>query len=540
MKLSNLIKKTLVVGILISLSGCEGDILDTYPRNELSNESFWNSETDAISAVNAMYAFLPGYNEVEWDRFTDIATTNDLAAATIQIEMGEHNSSTARFASNWNGGYSAIRAANYFLENADKIREAEPSLEEETLNRYKAEVRFIRAFFYVRLTILFGDVPLLTQTLNEEEAREQTRISQEQIWDFVDAELTEIASHLPESYSGKDLGRITKGAAFAMNARAMLYAERWTQAAESAKDVMDLNVYSLHPNYGNLFRYAGQNNNEIILDRQYSSDVASHDFFDQSAPVSLNGDVGISPTRNLAEAFETENGLSISEDPTFNPLNPYSDRDPRLDYTLFIPTFSDDVPGEVLFNGNIYDPRPGSGTGDEVEVDYFRTKTGFSMNKYINEEDMSDPSNGGVNFILIRYADVLLMYSEAKIEAGQIDDSVFKAINEVRRRVGMPSIQPGLDTAELVEIVRHERLVELALEGLRFFDLRRWRTAEEVEGPIPGMHYIPVGEPTELSNIETLIYGGTIKAFDPDRDYLFPIPQQEMLLLPNFEQNPGY
>lgn len=162
------------------------------------------------------------------------------------------------------------------------------------------------------------------------------------------------------------------------------------------------------------------------------------------------------------------------------------------------------------------------------------------MNKYINEEDMSDPSNGGVNFILIRYADVLLMYSEAKIEAGQIDDSVFKAINEVRRRVGMPSIQPGLDTAELVEIVRHERLVELALEGLRFFDLRRWRTAEEVEGPIPGMHYIPVGEPTELSNIETLIYGGTIKAFDPNRDYLFPIPQQEMLLLPNFEQNPGY
>jgi hypothetical protein len=541
MKLSNLLKKTLLVTLFISLSGCEADLLDTYPKNELSNANFWVSEKDAVSAVNAMYAFLPGYSEVEWDRFSDIATTNSPAAETIQIEMGEHNSSTARFTSNWNEGYSAIRAANYFIENVDKVLEAEPSLEEEAIKRYKAEARFIRAFFYVRLVMLFGDVPLITQILDEAEARDQTRTPQEQIWNFVDAELTEIANHLPNAYTGEDLGRITKGAALAMNARAMLYAERWSEAAEAAKAVIDMNEYSLYPNYGDLFSYDGQNNSEIILDRQYAPAVSSHNFFEQSAPVSLGGDVGISPTRNLADSFETVNGLSISEDPAFDPLNPYAGRDPRLDHTLFIPTFSDDVPGETLFNGRIYDPRPGSGTGDEVEVDFFRTKTGFSMDKYINEEDMIDPGNGGVNFILIRYADVLLMYVEAKIEAGQIDNSVYEAINKVRGRVNMPSVQSELGGTELLEIVRQERMVELALEGLRFFDLRRWRTAEEVmNGAIGGMDYIPVGEATELSNISTLLYSGTLRSFDSGRDYLFPIPQQEMLLVPGLEQNPGY
>lgn len=542
MKLSNMIYRILIVVILVSFCGCEKDLLDTFPRNELQNDGFWKSEIDAINAVNAMYEFLPGYTEVEWDRFTDLATTNNPASAMIQIEMGEHNASTTRFDNKWNGAYTAIRAANYFLENVDKVLEEDPTMEEEKLNRFKAEVRFVRAFFYVRLTMLFGDVPLITKTLEESEAKDKTRDPQEAIWDFVDTELTEIANFLPESYSGADIGRITKGAALAMNTRAMLYAERWEKAAAAAKSVIDSNVYSLPPDYGDLFGYAGQNNSGVILDRQYAEDVASHDFFNKSAPVSLNGDVGISPTQILVEAFETTNGLPIFEDSTYDPLNPYLNRDPRLDYTLFIPTFSDDVPGEMLFNDKIYDPRPGSGTGDEVEVDFFRTKTGFSMDKYINQEDKNDRSNGGVNFILIRFADVLLMYAEAKIEAGQVDDSVYQAINRVRERVGMPTIVSGsLNDTQLLEAVRHERIVELALEGLRFFDLRRWKTAEDVmSGPIEGMNYIPIGESTSAANIKTLIYSGTIRAFNPERDYLYPIPQQEILLLPNIEQNPGY
>jgi hypothetical protein len=532
----------LLILVIIFSAGCDDDLLDTYPKDQLSSATFWKNQTDALNAVNAMYAFLPDYSEVEWDRLSDIATTNSPSPQTTTIERGEHDASLGRFSSNWNGGYSTIRAANYFMENIDKVKESDPSVSDEIIYRYKSEVRFIRAFAYVRLTMLFGDVPLITKTISVSEAKSITRDTQEDIWDFVEKEFTEIAEHLPKSYTGNDIGRITKGAALAMKARAMLYAERWEEAAAAAKAVIDLNVYSLYPSFENLFSYEGQNSNEVILDRQRSKDVASHNFFATNAPVSLNGRVGISPSRTLADAYETINGEDIADDPLFNPLDPYANRDPRLGYTLFIPTFSDDVPGDILFNGRVYDPRPNSGTGDEVYVDFYRTKTGFSMKKYISEEDMNDRNNGGINFILIRYADVLLMYAEAKIEAGQIDASVYDAIDDVRQRadVNMPEIEEGKTVAELREVVRHERMVELALEGLRFFDLRRWKAAEEVmNGSVPGMHYIPVGEPTVESEIKTLEYN-IGRFFDPARDYLFPIPQEERALVSTLSQNPNY
>ncbi|WP_335964772.1 RagB/SusD family nutrient uptake outer membrane protein [Galbibacter sp. PAP.153] len=542
MKIFNIKLLIPLVSVLVLVS-CEKDLLNTEPSNELSNANFWKTQKDALNAVNAMYAFLPDYNEVEWDRMTDIATTNSPAQQTVTIERGEHDASLSRFKSNWDGGYQAIRAANYFLENIDKVREEDPSVSQDIINRYKAEVRFVRAFFYVRLTMLFGDVPLITRTLNIEESKEITRDPQQQIWDFVATEFDEIKNELPKAYSGNDIGRITKGAALSMKARAMLYAGRWNEASVAAKEVMDLGEYELYPNFKDLFSYEAENSNEIILDRQRAKDVAAHNFFASHAPVSLNGSVGICPTQTLANAYETVNGLPIGEDNSYNPLNPYANRDPRMGYTMFIPTFSDDVPGDVLFNGQVYDPRPDSGTGDEIEVDFYRTKTGYSIKKYINEEELNDRSNGGVNFILIRYADVLLMYAEAKIEMGSIDQSVYDAINEIRGRndVNMPAIAQGLSQTELRKVVRHERMVELALEGLRFFDLRRWKTAENLmKGVIPGMNYIPIGKPTEASAIEELTYGGTTRAFNPNRDYLFPIPQEERILVPSLEQNPNY
>src|SRR5690606_5945405 len=123
--------------------------------------------------------------------------------------------------------------------------------------------------------------------------------------------------------------------------------------------------YSLYPTYQTLFSYAAENNNEVILDRQYAKDINSNSFFNTYAPKGMNGNVGIAPTRTLVDAYETKNGLSIEEDPSYNPLNPYSNRDPRMRYSLFLPTFSDVVPGDVLFNGVVYDSRPGSRTTDE-------------------------------------------------------------------------------------------------------------------------------------------------------------------------------
>lgn len=525
--------------LLLLLTGCQKDLLDKYPKDSLNNTSFWQNKEDAVNAVNAIYAFLPGIGELDWDKISDIANTNSTAAATVTLERSEHDANMGYIKDKWDDAYRAIRAANYFLENVDAVKEKDETFDDQLLARLKGEVRFMRAFHYTRLAALFGDVPLTTQTLTVEEAREVTRTPVEQVWDFIAGELTETAEVLPEKYTGNDIGRITRGAALAMKARAMLYAGRWEETAAAAKAVMDMGVYSLYPEYQHLFSYDAQNNSEVILDRQYAKDVAAHGYFNQYAPVGMVGDVGMCPTAVLVREYETLNGLSIEDDPSWEPLDPYSSRDPRLGYSIFIPTFSDDVPGDVLYNGLLYDPRPGSGTSDEVEVDYRRTKTGFNTKKYINEEDMDDRGNCGTNFILIRYADVLLMYAEAKIELGQLDQSVYDAINEVRARgdVNMPPVTPGKSQEELRNAVRHERMIELALEGLRFFDLRRWRTAEDVmQGPIQGMRYIRSG----TSDVKTLVYGGVVRSFDPESDYLWPIPQQEIVMNPNLTQNAGY
>lgn len=528
-----------ILALAALLAGCTGDLLETRPTDSLNDAIFWESQRDAINAVNALYPFLPSTGELQWDMMSDIGHTNNTAGQTANVERGTHSPDMPLIGSSWNGAYQGIRAANYFLENLPRVQEGDPSVSDELASRLGAEARFIRAFLYTRLTMLYGDVPLVTTTLTLDESKQVSRAPTDEVWDFITTELAEIAPHLPLSYGSGEVGRITRGAAHAMRARANLYAGRWQEAAEAARTVMEMGVYSLHPSYAELFGYDAQNSSEVILDRQHARDIAAHGFFQGYAPRGMNGNVGISPTRTLVDAYETVNGLTIEEDPAYDPRNPYANRDPRLDHTLFLPAFSDDVPGETLYNGLEYDPRPGSGTADEVDVDYQRSKTGFNTQKYVNPEDINDRGNNGTNFILIRYADVLLMYAEAKIEAGEIDQSVYDAINEVRQRadVDMPPIEPGKSPAELREIVRRERMVELAMEGLRFFDLRRWRIAHEVmPGPIPGMRYIRSGE----DEIRTVTYGGVVRAFEEGRDYLWPIPQQERVLNPNLTQNPGY
>lgn len=529
----------LALPLLLLTGGCDEGLLESEPTDSLSDATFWRSQQDAVNAVNALYPLLPGVGELQWDMMSDIGSSLSPASNTATVEKGEQNAAMGYFNGQWDGPYRAIRAANAFLANVDRIRQADPRFGDATARRLQAEARFIRAFQYTRLVSLFGDVPLVTEPLELDEARQVTRTPAARVWDFVGAELTAIAPDLPLRYTGADMGRITRGAALAMKARAMLYAGRWADAAAAAKSVMELGVYSLHPSYPGLFTYAAENNSEVILDRQYAQGLSAHDFFFNFAPRTMNGEVGISPTRVLVDAYETVNGLSIQDDPAYNPRNPYANRDPRLDHTLFLPAFSEQLPGERLYNNRRYDPRPGSGTADEVERDYRRSKTGFNTQKYVAPEDLVDRRNSGLNFILIRYADVLLMYAEAKIELNQIDPSVYDAINRVRQRadVKMPPITPGKSQAQLREIVRRERMVELAMEGLRFFDLRRWRTAEAVmQGPVPGFSYIRKGE----SQVSTLSYGGVVRSFNPARDYLWPLPAQEVVLNPKLTQNPGY
>lgn len=516
------------IALVTSLPACNPDLLETIPNDRVSSEIFWKTENDAVLAANAVYTYLESAaNFTNWDAMSDIGHVTLGWREESVIEKGSYDPTYGKILNTWNDTYKGIQAANAFLANIDKV----PVSDQVKIDRLKGEVRALRAYYYTRLAILYGDVPLVVTDLTVEESRALTRTPVAQIWDFISKECTESAELLPINQTDK--GRVTKGAALSFNARALLYAGKYKEAAAAAKQIIDMNVYSLYPSYENLFSYAAENNIEVIFDKQYIKDIYSNNMFSLTTPNSVFPQVNsFVPTKQAVDAYQATNGKDIS-DPTsgFDPKSPYTNRDPRLKYTIY-------VMGATLPNGQIYDPRPESGTGDAIGNSENSTSTGFNTRKYLNKEDMQQPGNGGVNLILMRYAEILLIYAEAKIEANELDQSVLDAINKVRARpdVAMPPIEVLSSQEELRKMVRNERLVELAFEGLRYFDIRRWKIAENtVPGILYGMTYVD-----NQGNLKTITTPAFVKVFNKSRDYLWPIPQRERELNPNLTQNPNW
>ncbi|HEV7347332.1 RagB/SusD family nutrient uptake outer membrane protein [Telluribacter sp.] len=524
-------KYLLILAVVLagSTTSCKDDLLNPVPNDRISTTIFWQTDTDALLAVNAAYPYLMGLNIFTLDGITDIGHTNQPFNTNAFVESGSYDASHSLIASEWSNAYAGIATVNDFMENVDRVSTTNPAL----INRLKAEMQFLRAYQYVRLASLYGGVPLVTKTLTTEEAKNLKRDDVQKVWDFVDSELRAAAQTLPNSYPASDRGRITKGAALGMLARANLYAGRFQKASEAASEVMKQG-YRLYPTYGKLFSYAAENNQEVILDRQYlSTSGLSHNVFAHMAPYSQkNSNNNFVPTKKLADAFTMANGLDINDSSSgFDPKDPYKNRDPRMRFTMFLS-------GDPLPSGAAFRPEPTSGTSDAIGNTYLASTTGFVVKKYINNEDFAAPGVSGINIILMRYAEILLTYAEAKIELNQIDQTVYDAINLVRNGredVKLPSVTTGLSQDKLREIVRRERLVEFAFEGLRLFDIRRWKTAEKViPGDVFGITWLNNGA---LSTIQVQAFN---KVFNPNRDYLWPIPQKELDLNKELTQNPGW
>lgn len=504
---------------------CDKDLLDKSPNDRISNEIFWKTEADAKLGANAAYNNLDGLEILFWDALSDIGHVNLTTAFVSEIQRGQHTSLTPRVATEWTSRYAGIFATNTFFANVGKVEGANPQV----IARFTGEVRTLRAYHYLQLATVFGAVPLITDPIDIATAKTVTRTEVSKIWDFVAKELDDAAAALPPTQAEK--GRITKGSALALKARAMLFAGRLQEAATAARQVMDLNVYTLYPAYKNLFTYAAESNSEVILEKGFLAGTYFHNVFALMAPNSQKASSNFYvPTKTYIDAFEMKNGRAISDPASgFDPFNPYQNRDPRLGYSIF-------VEGDMLPNGTIYRPRPGSVTVDAADK-FTGSSTGFSVRKYINNADFVDPANSGINMILLRYPEVLLTYAEAKIELNEIDASVYNAINAIRQRpdVAMPIITDGKTQAELREIVRNERIVELGFEGLRYFDLRRWKTAENLlNGRVYGATY------NDNGTLKTIEVPAVQRGFNANRDYLWPLPFNELLLNPNLTQNPGY
>jgi starch-binding outer membrane protein, SusD/RagB family len=514
---------TVAVGVALLAAGCDDEFLTTLPPDQVSGEIFWTQQKDAELAVVALY----NQNQAEertvrLDAMTDNAWAQQSFDSRYIVAQGAADALNGTFSTVWNTAYTGIRRSNEVLANIDRIETISPA----TLrDRLKGEAKFWRAYHYFYLANLYGDVPLYTTPITIPEGQAATRTPRAQVIDQVIKDLDEAAAVLPTTYSAAERGRVTRGAALAYKAAAALHEGRWAIAEDAAKAVIDLNVYKLQANYADLTRYAGDNRPELILTAMREKGVRGPGLFGSIAQGSLLGTSTVTPLRELVDFYQMKDGLPTSQSTLDTPGAPYADRDPRMYATLVFPGAS--------YCGITYNSLPGSKTADEIRKDFNTTSTGFNFIKYVDCADRNDRGNSGVDYILMRYADVLLMYAEAKIEQNELDGSAYDAINAVRTRAGMPAITAGKTQAQLRDAVRYERRAEFVLEGRRLFDIRRWKLAEQLmPGQKFGIDYVEGGV--------TKKYVADNRAFNPARDYLWAIPQRELDLAPGLVQNPGY
>jgi hypothetical protein len=526
----------LILGALVvtlPLAGCASSdsLLDVVSPTTVSDDIFWTQESDAVLFLNGTYSALPSaITVIELDGLTDNGAINRQFDARYVYSDGSFDPQSGYARGLWNGYFAAVARTNILLANIDRIPASK--IDATRKARYTAEAKFLRGVFYLQLVSMFGDVPMPLTPLTDAEARKQTNTPAAKIYDQILSDFDAAVAALPASYSGADVGRATKWAALAFKARAALYAGRFQLAADAAKQVIDGGAFSLHPNYAQLFSYAGENSKEIIFTRNYAKTTQATGqnvgTFTEFGPPTNSATGHVVPIRNLVDAYEMTDGKAPSQSSLFDPAwdKMYNNRDPRLAATILYPGAS--------WDGGTFDSRP-VGLSSKPEAINLGNEnvsvTGYNIRKYVDLTDKGDRGNGGIDIILMRYADVLLMYAEAKLSLGQADASALAAINQVRARVSMPALT-ALTEADL----RYERRVELAFEGLRLFDIRRWKIADKVmpASAVLGIDYI-----NAAGQKITAAQPASARAF-PARAYLWPIPQAELDLNPNLKQNPGF
>ncbi|MAW95433.1 MULTISPECIES: RagB/SusD family nutrient uptake outer membrane protein [unclassified Leeuwenhoekiella] len=532
----------ILFGLSLALLFTNCEKLDLVPENVFTDETYWTSTQKAQTFLNTAYSQMMNsqrffYNEALSDNAYN--GRGDIAGAA-SIASGTYDPSLGRMQSEWDDRYAGIKTTNLLLANIDRV----PDMNEDVRTRMKAEARFLRAWQHFYLMTWFGDVPLLESDPSLEEALTITRTPREDVLTFVLDELTAIMDDIPvnSSYSNEERGRISKGAVAAFLARVHLYEGNWPQVVTYCEMIMNGSVgdYELFNSYSGLFSNQNQFSSEDILSLQYAPlDRTWGELFDM-VPISIGGRVNsLAPTQELVDSYITLNGSDIDEPGSgWSEENPYQNRDPRLTATVVYNNYQwQDLEG----TSTIY-IKPGSDPGDgtdEYAPGGSTTSTGYYVRKYFDPNHEAGLAIS-TNLMLIRYADVLLMYAEAKHELGEFSETVWdETIALLRERAGFTdpaalNYPSGLNDQEMREEIRNERRVELALEGLRIFDIRRWEIAEDVlNGFAHGAQFGP-------DDIDDGYLRVSLRTFDASRHYLWPIPRDERLINPNLSQNPGW
>lgn len=530
---------------IILFYGCTNDFLEGKPLDKISDADVWTDVGLAQNFVNDIY----GEMRDGWGNHMSLSVTSDESFARERtgahlVQRGDINpSSLGHIGWTWNHYYSIVARCNIFMTNMEGPNGEELiASNQEEMVKSIAEVRTLRAFAYHRLSSLFGGVPLITKKLSLEDDLNIARSSYNEVVDFIVEELDDASAVLPLTYSDNNAGRITKGTAMALKSRVLLYAAsalnnpsndqgKWQMAADAAKAVIDLNIYSLNQNYEQTFNEEGNFNQEIIWALVRNNDIWLKFRAERGLFPNYDGGWAVTvPTRRHVDAYETINGLSILEDPDYDPQNPWVNRDPRFYATILY----DGCPWrdrliETFKPGGIDSP-------DSSKDPWNASYTGFYTKKMVIENwDRPVSESSSPNWIMFRYTEILLNYAEAEFNLGN-EGIARDYVNMVRSRpsVEMPEIT---DTGNnLMARIKNERRIEFYLEEHRFFDIRRWK---EIYPQNDWIQKVDVFKDPD-TGVRTISYSNLQEWALPEHTYVLPIPLSEIERNPELQQNPGY
>lgn len=507
--------------------------LDFNPTGAYSDATFWLSEKNAESGLVGCYLPLShgsmygGLAMAMEECASPNAYNYDNRANWNDIAQGTQTAEGGIFSGRWQDAYIGIGRCNTLLANIDQNTE----LNQDRIDQMKAQARFLRALYYSILVNYYDDVPFITDAPDIVQEN-LPRTDRKEIVTFMVEELDSVSKILPSSYSAQeDQGRATSGAALALKAKILFFEasplfntensqEAWRKAADAAEAVMQLG-YGLHDDYEELFSEDGEHSSECIFDVEFVDEPKG---LGHSTDIVMRQWNNAAPLKNFVDAYWMEDGKPREESQYADAEN-YEHMDPRFYKTIVYPGAT--WMGEVVKT-------------DNTNVLFTNRQTGFIYKKYTvytEKTPTEDERNLGedcspINIMLLRYADILLMYAEAKNELGEMDETVWNTtIRAIRQRAGFTAASaldfPGGSKEDIMTHIRYERRIEFAGEGTYYNDLRRWKRAEE-----------------EMANLNIYRYDGVqigTRNFNKDRDYWWPVPASQIeadpALRPN---NPGW
>ncbi|SEL35390.1 RagB/SusD family nutrient uptake outer membrane protein [Parapedobacter koreensis] len=586
---------TMLVFVMANTISCQKSFLDKQPLDQYSADNLWNDLGLVEIFVNDIYGGIPhGFSVVTLSAVVDESMyrfeTSDATNSLITPSYLSSFTADGMAKLGWESIYGYIRACNLLLEQIDNV----PTNDEAFRNRLKGEGHFLRAHLYHNLVSMYGGVPLITQAYTLEDEFLVSRNTYEECIQFISEECDRAAELLPLVQTDVNVGRATKGAALALKSRALLYAAsdlanntswtggyhpelvghiggdrtaRWLAAKNAAKAVMDLGVYELHgkdpapgddvaANYGNIFTSYGTSEDIFVKFFTIRSNMDGYNPGLYANPNGWNGWGIYTPIGQMADAYETRDGNKFDWNNPSMANAPYENRDPRFYASINYngapwrprPTevVSSDPEGVIQ---TAYYERWNSATNSIVTVPGLDTRegplknwngtyTGYYQRKYINPALDGEFVKQDFPWRHFRYAEILLNYAEACMELGE-DGEARTYLNRIRKRAGMPDITEAGDA--LVDRYRNERRVELAFEGHRYFDVRRWMIAEEAYADAEGIEIVYPLNPdrTTSTTAQYTVVNVQGRTWNP-RFYFLPITIEEMNRNKELIQNPLY